>query len=102
MSRHRTQWSEDHGADGLRGKFSVYKTANGCQAPDSNVVSYDARERIGADDEFIFVLRPESDEAAWQALNLYAQVAQRRAPKLAYDIRTQLTRIYRNQEDPPS
>lgn len=80
--------------EGLRRAYDVYKPRDG--RPHSSIsgeVVYPDDKRIGADGEFIFVLRPESDLAAWLALRDYAQRVQYPAPQLAADIRAELHRI---------
>lgn len=89
------RWTEEHGEDGLRDKFSVYKTKDitpSGKYPDLGTVVFE--DRIGADGEFIFVLRPETDCAAWGALADYAKRVRSRAPKLASDIERELLRIH--------
>lgn len=93
---HRDQWTDEHGADGLRAKFAVFKPADARRLLTAVVVPEAAL--IGEDGEFIFVLRPESDYAAWIALGVYAHQVTDRSPQLAADIRDQLDRIYQNQE----
>lgn len=112
MSAHRTQWSDEHGDDGLRDKFSVYKTADATHDiyvdTSTTLDVFDSDGRVGTSaprspsDEFVFVLRPESDEAAWLALQEYAARVTKRSPLLAHQLREQLVRIYRNQESLPS
>ncbi len=97
---YRSKWSDDHGRPGLRDKFAVYKASDRLPAA-PGWVSFGASARIGGpspDDEFVFVLRPESDAAAWSALQEYAAHVVRRDPRLAHAITQQLVRIYQNQE----
>lgn len=89
-------WTDDHGEPGLRRKFDVYKTSDGfpplpISLPNTRGYPYSAR--LGADGEFVFVLRPETDAAAWLALREYAHEVLRRDPALAADIRAELARI---------
>lgn len=86
------KWTEDHGEDGLRHKFDVYKPRHG-ERLDNGDMAYPASERLGADGEFFLVLCPECDHAAWLALQHYAEAVRYRAPRLAADIETQLARI---------
>lgn len=109
-------WTDDHGEDGLRRKFDVYKPrdrrddialtscqgCNGTPCPgicpfspqySGPLWSYRQSDRIGADGEFIFVLRPESDQIAWYLMCLYAERVAYRAPKLADDIKRELHKI---------
>lgn len=79
MSERR--WTGEHGKDGLRDKFAVYKGAR----------------LIGQDGEFVFVLRPETDREAWMALDSYAGHVRQRAPQLATDIRARLADIQKEQ-----
>lgn len=88
-------WTDDHGDYGMRRKFDVYKPRDAHHDTDlsGNIVTYLPEDRIGADGEFIFVLRPETDRAAWAALIDYADNVERRAPQLAADIHCELRRI---------
>lgn len=91
------RWTEEHGADGLRRKFDVYKSADEiCDdpSPRNSMAKYPVTARIGADGEFIMVLRPETDQAAFGALAHYANAVRDRSPKLAEDIDAQLDRIW--------
>jgi hypothetical protein len=84
------RWTKDHGADGLRLKFHVYKARDRSSSyPDV----HPTESRIGWDGEFVFVLRPETDEAAWDTLFDYANYVRHRAPQLYDDIMAQLSRI---------
>lgn len=100
------KWTDEHGEDGLRRKFDVYKPKDevsdfvyasyrGGNAEIDDAAIYYKQDRLGADGEFIFVLRPETDETAWWALMLYANQSdvQSRSPQLAEDIRRELRRI---------
>jgi hypothetical protein len=105
VSNYRDKWTTEHGADGLRAKFSVYKTSDRDQYIADEMPyellgkdTYPQEARLGGDGEFIFVLRPESDAAAWLALREYAHEVEHRAPQLAADIRRELERIHKNQE----
>ncbi len=99
MSDYRDIWTHDHGADGLRDdKFAVYKYDDRHDEPSDTIDIYLKEDRIGTTGEFIFTLRPESDEAAWYALSLYAKSVEHRAPQLALDIRTKLRRIKVHQD----
>lgn len=91
LAPRRQGWTDDHGADGLRPKFATYKLVDrGAPLPP-------AKHELDPD-EFVFVLRPESDEAAVHALHRYAEAVGRRAPQLARDIRTKLRAIEINNE----
>lgn len=79
MTGWRTQWSEDHGEDGLRDKFTVVHNNSG--------------ETISGTDELVVVLRPESDRSACEALKVYALIASRRAPKFAEELHRRLREI---------
>lgn len=93
-------WTDDHGEDGLRRKFDVYKPRDGrCYTRGSGRTSYPDDKRIGADGEFIFVLRPETDEAAFFAMSEYAHEVEHRAPQLAKDIWVELRRIRGENQD---
>lgn len=89
----------EHGPDELYEKFHVYKTksreflgeADGLA---KDLWGYDPATRLGADGEFIFVLRPESnDKAAQMALAEYARCCEGSYPGLAAGIVMELTRI---------
>jgi hypothetical protein len=56
--------SNKHGPDHIYHKFEVKKVSTG--------------EILGKDGEFIFVLRPETDEAAIAALHTYAMVCKQK------------------------
>lgn len=87
------RWTRDHGRDELYDKFVVAKrkdirilTGAGCVVPND--------KRIGADGEFVFVLRPETDFAAWLALVVYAGAMRTGGyPNLAREIDAQCDRI---------
>lgn len=91
----KLRWTKEHGADGLRDKFSVYKTKDRQRSVILGDHVYRAQDRL-PDDEFVFTMRPETDAEAWRALHLYADVVEHRQPKLAEDIRTELDRIETN------
>lgn len=99
---YRDIWTDEHGEDGLREKFSVYKTCDrdyikaGFGIGEAHLYAADAL--VGATGEFMFVLRPESDEAAWISVNCYADCVEHRSPKLAEDIRAQVRRIKLHQD----
>ncbi len=96
MPDFRKQWSDDHGADGLRDKFAVYKASDREPYPSSHADEYHPGDRVGGpgpDDEFVMVLRPSSDAAAWSALLHYARAVKGRSPQLAADIRERLHAI---------
>lgn len=91
-------WTTDHGEPGLRRKFDVYKPRDGFTVdlhgcPDS-ATAYHKQDRLGADGEFVFVLRPETDAAACAALRTYAAAVSGRDTKLSAEIRAELARIY--------
>lgn len=73
-------WVSGHGPDELYAKFEVIRVKTG--------------ESIG-EDEFVFVLRPERDEAAWVALRSYAWAVHGRSPKLSAAITERLNAIAR-------
>lgn len=91
------RWTDDHGADGVRRKFDVYKPRDGqvvdCDNRFDAGTVYLHEDRIGADGEFVVVLRPETDEAACMALREYALEVIWRAPQFAADIITKLEEI---------
>lgn len=89
----RTRWTNDRGADGLRDKFHVYSAADAMPWHQGEFTGYSTDRRLGATGEFVFVLRPESDEAAYWALREYAIGMKHRSPRLAKDIHAQLDRI---------
>lgn len=85
----------EHGPDELYEKFHVYK-AKECLTGtlDKPWVVYDSRTRKGADGEFVFVLRPETnDKAAQLALAEYARCCEGSYPELSASIVRELTRI---------
>lgn len=72
----------EHGPDKIYRKFSVSKVSTGLE--------------LNQDVEFIFVLRPETDDqAALAALETYADVCQDTYPELASQLRNQVARIRR-------
>lgn len=78
----RTQWTDDHGEDGLRAdKFTVIQNSTG--------------ETITGTGELVFVLRPDSDQSAWYALEHYAKMVWRRSPLLSSQLLTRLDAIRR-------
>lgn len=94
------KWTDEHGEDGLRDKFAVYKSADVTSSGRANYDAYHQAARVGADGEFVFVLRPETDWAAFYALTPYAAEVRERAPQLAYDIDIHLLRIdHENRDD---
>lgn len=78
---------------GLRRKFDVFKSSSDIWRGNHSQHAYPVGARVGADGEFIFVLRPETDVCAVDALTTYAQRVRRRDPKLADEIMDQLVRI---------
>ncbi len=90
---YRDRWTDEHGADGLRPKFAVYKVSAREPMARGTVDAFPSYERIGEDGEFVFVLRPESDRAAAVALAYYAEAAMSRSPQLTADITAKLLRI---------
>jgi hypothetical protein len=86
------RWNEDHGDDGLRRKFDVYKHKDALVRGQANIM-YPTDALLGTDGEFIFVLRPETDYEAVCALLMYSLLVKGRAPQLAADINTELDRI---------
>lgn len=103
------QWTDKHGEDGLRAKFVVFKPRDGYHSTfyggiergHEPGVTFPAAAEIGADGEFVFVLRPETDEAAYHSLLEYARAVQDRAPRLAADIRSRLRQIHCSQATEP-
>ncbi len=86
--------TDDHGAPGLRRKFDCFKPSAGRVSmthPGCHV--YADSDRLGADGEFVFVLRPETDKAACAALRTYAAAVSGRDTKLAGQLRAELARI---------
>lgn len=75
-----TAWTHDHGPDELYDKYTV--------------MSNRSREVITGTNEFIFVLRPEFDEAACLALFAYAGAVEERSPNLAKEVREKVQGIY--------
>lgn len=87
-------WTDEHGEDGLRRKFDVYKHRDRWANDEITYRNmYYEDDRIGADGEFVFVLRPETDREAWLALRKYAIGVRHRAPQLGIDIGAELLRI---------
>lgn len=89
---------DQHGPDKLYEKFHVYKAkeAREQHLSSHNPVEmvYDSRTRLGADGEFVFVLRPETnDKAAQLALAEYARCCEGSYPELSQGIVRELTRI---------
>ena len=75
-----------HGPDRLYPKFTVIKNSTGKELDQSI--------------EFLFVLRPETnDHAAIQALRWYAYYARATYPQLADEIDAQVDRILRDHPD---
>lgn len=84
----------EHGPDKLYDKFVVCKSKHATIDPDMGCVLVPIDKRLGAGKEFLFVLRPETDDdAAIAALHTYAEICERTYPGLAHDIREQLLRI---------
>ncbi len=86
--------TDDHGEPGLRRKFDCFKPRAGRVSmthPGCHV--YADSDRIGADGEFVFVLRPETDAAACAALRTYAAAVSGRDTLLAGQLRAELRRI---------
>lgn len=73
-------WTDAHGPDRLYDKFEVIRVKTG--------------ERIV--DEFVFVLRPESDRSACVALLAYAEAVRHRSPHLAEQISERVKAIGRD------
>lgn len=72
--------ADEHGPDRLYRKFEVRKVSTGLP--------------LDPDVEFVFVLRPETnDRAALAALETYADVCQATYPDLARELRAQVRRI---------
>lgn len=83
----------EHGPDELYDKFHVYKTKSLIEG-DEELNAYDKNDRLGNNGEFIFVLRPETnDRAAIEALETYARVCEFSYPELSVEIVQRLTEI---------
>lgn len=90
-------WTDDHGEPGLRRKFDVHKPRDGFRPLPTSLpttTGYPDSARLGADGEFVFVLRPETDAAACAALRTYAAAVSGRDTKLSQEIRAELGRIH--------
>lgn len=72
-------WTDAHGPDRLYDKFVVTRVSTG--------------EEIV--DEFVFVLRPETDRAACVALLAYSEAVRNRSPRLAKQISERVKAIGR-------
>lgn len=70
------RWTDKHGADEFYDKFKVTRVSTG--------------EPV---EQFFFVLLPEADEAACDALIAYADAVEWRAPNLAKQIRDRVGKI---------
>lgn len=94
----RTRWTDDHGDKPLGTKFHVYCAGDRHEGTliDPSSEYFDSK-RLGATGEFVFVLRPESDAAAWLALREYMHDVAWRDPELSAALREQLDRIERAQ-----
>lgn len=91
------RWTNNHGVNGLRDKFRVYKgrdCALDFSRDPQGTHCYMPEHRLGADGELLFVLRPETDKLAWDALCVYFSAVRTRDPQLADQIRAELDRIY--------
>jgi hypothetical protein len=87
-------WNDEHGPDRLYDKFTVVPTKHVWHGdPLTEEKVFDSQSRLGEDGEFVFVLRPERDLAAWIALMAYARSVEHRAPNLAEQIETKLIEI---------
>lgn len=86
MTGWRTQWSNEHGEDGLRQKFTVIQNSTG--------------QEITGTDELVIVLRPESDKSAWRCLRDYALMVRRRSPQLSNDLIDRLKEIEQRNHRP--
>jgi len=86
-------WTDKHGEDGLRRKFRVMKYVKG--------TGFSEVEPLPIN-EFVFVLRPETDRLAWKSLSYYAALCEENQPKLAQDLHDKLKEILAKQlrEDP--
>jgi hypothetical protein len=71
-------WTNEHGPDGLYDKFRVQRVSTGDWLPENR---------------FVFVLLPEFDEAAVEALYTYCEAVEHRAPELAQQLRDKLIKI---------
>ena len=74
----QNRWTDKHGPDKLYDKFRVLQISQGKFLPD---------------DEFVIVLRPERDRAAYQALRRYADCVRGRSPNLAVEIHAKLDKV---------
>jgi Fe-S cluster assembly scaffold protein SufB len=91
-------WTKEHGRDELYDKYAVVKTEHLTKSQDhvlQDIREFDAYDRIGGpeDDELVFVLRPEYDEAACTALLHYAAAIQYDYPTMAAQLRERVEKI---------
>lgn len=86
MTGWRTRWSNEHGEDGLRQKFTVIQNSTG--------------QEITGTDELVIVLRPEGDKSAWRCLRDYALMVRRRSPQLSNDLIDRLKEIEQRNHQP--
>lgn len=85
---------DQHGPDKLYEKFHVYKANHVTKDPTYLINQYPEVNRLGADGEFVFVLRPETnDKAAQEAILCYARACENSYPGLAAAITAEITRI---------
>lgn len=77
------KWIQDHGPDELYNKFRVWSNR---------------KQRWIDEDEFIFVLRPETDRHAFGVMQFYAHRSQGDYPERARQIREKLEEIARRNE----
>jgi hypothetical protein len=85
----------EHGPDELYNKFTVVKTKDVTQW--GQLKEFAPEDELTGKDEFIFVLRPETnDKAAIAALDYYAHMIKDAYPQLAEHIKKELERIQRD------
>lgn len=91
----------EHGPDELYDKFHVYKTKSLIVTEEydkgqvnGDLNAFDKNDRLGNNGEFIFVLRPETnDKAAQEALETYARMCEFSYPELSAQIVSRLTQL---------
>lgn len=83
----------EHGPDELYDKFTVVKTKDVVPYVNKEWKEFPTSKELSGKDEFIFVLRPETDKAAIEALSLYGFLIRESYPNLSRQILLQLERI---------
>lgn len=76
------RWTTDHGPDTYRQKFNIIQKKTGLDLSEG---------------EFTFVLRPETDPAAFQALEHYCRITDHQYSTRNAHIREELNRIIRRE-----